>query len=84
MRTRKKISQREALRLRKRVNDLLRERAAQRASWSSEYPGGVNVGRINLMDKPETNLKVTIAMKFSDVLVAKAVNGYLELFAIPR
>lgn len=39
----RKISQREARRLYKRVQELEQSNAARLRAWSSEYPGGVNI-----------------------------------------
>lgn len=84
-RVRKKISQREALRLRKRVGELLRERAAERAQWQNEFPGGVNVLTFNYNAlTEESKAKLELAKKFSDIFVAKADGSALRVFAIPR
>lgn len=44
------ISQREARRLRKRVEALQREIDTRRNAWASEYPGGVHLGTVELGD----------------------------------
>jgi hypothetical protein len=43
-----KISQREARRLKKRVEDLERQQNLQRAVWNNSYPGGVHLGYLTL------------------------------------
>lgn len=42
-----KISQREARRLRKRVDELERQRTAERQTWGSGYPG-IHLGSLSL------------------------------------
>ena len=44
----KVISQREARRLRKRVEQLEAEESARRARWAAEYPGGVLLDTIHV------------------------------------
>lgn len=44
----KKIGQREARRLRKRVDDLEEQRKNERAAWARSYPGGKNLGEMTL------------------------------------
>lgn len=43
-----KISQREARRLKKRVQELEALHAQQRMRWGSEYPGGIKLGKVKL------------------------------------
>jgi len=43
-----KISQREARRLKKRVQELELLHAQQHRLWGAEYPGGVSLGRLKL------------------------------------
>lgn len=50
-----KISQREAMRLKKRVSDLEANLKHQRNSWSSDWPGGVNIATLTI---PETSYEV--------------------------
>lgn len=45
-----KISQREANKLRKRVAVLEKILDDQKRSWSSEWPGGVNIDTLNVTD----------------------------------
>jgi len=82
MRVRKKISQREALRLRKRVNQLLKERHEARSPWANEYPGGVNFATVNM--GAELTSKMELAEKFSDTVVVKRSGATFRFYAIPR
>ena len=43
-----KISQREARRLRKRVDELETQRRQERSSWARDYPGGQHLGSLTL------------------------------------
>ena len=79
-----KISQREAQRMRKELREL-HERAAERQrSWSSDWPGGVNIDTITVNDV-EWYI-VQTAQKLGCAVVARAAqNGKHELllYAMP-
>ncbi len=80
---RKKISQREARRLRKRVARLEHEQGVRVARWNREYPGGVNIATITLDPVPMARLDVAQELGFT--LVAKrATDGSsrLHLYAV--
>jgi hypothetical protein len=78
-----KISQREARRLRKRVNEL-ELRDIQRCSrYSSEYPGGTHIARLDGM--PDfTDGRIDAATKLGFALVAKwdEHQKVLQLYAV--
>jgi hypothetical protein len=45
-----KISQREAQRLRRRVQELERAEKDRRSRWATDYPGGVHIDTIKVSD----------------------------------
>lgn len=75
------ISQREARRLRKRVERLERERASERAVWGRDYPGGWHIGNVALTQESRFYGKLEAAQILGRVLVAKATGGTLEIHA---
>lgn len=76
----KKISQREARMLRRRVAELVKAREAQLSRWTKDYPGGVHIDSININTTEQAI--VDTADKLGFALVAKARNGHIDLFAV--
>lgn len=73
-----KISQREAQRMRKELRALHERDAARQRSWSSDYPGGVNIDTIAVNDC-EWHIVMT-AQKLGHFCIARASqNGKTEL-----
>lgn len=76
-----KISQREARRLKKRVEQLENELNGQRNAWARDYPGGTNIGRVDgvfLMAG-----KVGVARQLAHAVVAVNDGENLLLYALP-
>ena len=63
----KKISQREALRLRKRVAEFERIERARHERWGSTYPGGVHIATIPIA--PEAWNRCDVARTLDHTLV---------------
>ena len=63
------ISQREARRLRKRVNELERREADRVRVWSSDWPGGVHLFGVTLQSDQIACLRT--AQKLGHYLIAK-------------
>jgi hypothetical protein len=64
------ISQREARRLQKRVADLERQIKGQRARWSADYVGGVEVYRITLDRSSHAPTAIRTARRVGHAVVA--------------
>lgn len=69
-----KISQREARRLRKRVDELEQAFESQRRRWSQEFFGGVEIGCIMLNDMPKTLSAIRTARTLRHAVVAVVNN----------
>ena len=75
-----KISQREARRLRKRVQQLEREQVERTRRWSKEYPGGVH---IKTWTPSEVDVEACrVASALGHALVLRYDNGKLYLYAV--
>lgn len=76
------ISQREAHRLRKQVQELLAQRDKQTATWSRDYPGGVHLGTWTT-EKDWFWGALSAAQKLKHVLVVKVEeNGACRFYAV--
>lgn len=74
----KKISQREARKLRKRVAELEKRNEQNASAWAREYIGGINVTTIATHDAPHAICKAV--RKLGHALVAiPSDNGKFEL-----
>jgi len=79
----KKISQREARRLRKRVKELEGRERDRLNAWGSEYTrGSMLVATFDLADWLKGRL--WMAKQLNCVLVGKYVDEELKLFVVPR
>lgn len=79
-----KISQREAVRLQKRVAALEAIITEQRKRWTGDYPGGVHIGTVN---RERDNLAGRIEaarMLGHAVIVIEQNTGTLEFYALPH
>ena len=77
------ISQREARRLKRRVEELEHERRSQRARWASDYPGGVMLGRLT-RDKDWLTGRIDGAhMLGHAVVVRQDESGAIAFHALP-
>ncbi len=74
----KRISEREARRLRRRVEELERQEEIRLRRWTSEFPGGVHL--VSLQLTPECAAAVNTAIKLGHYVVVKTsenTNAYL-------
>lgn len=78
-----RISQREARRLRQRVARLEERIRTARRAWSSDYPGGIELGRLRLTDLPAQLTAVRIARKLSFAVVCTTSGDDLVMHALP-
>jgi hypothetical protein len=76
-----KISQREARRLRKRVQELERQEEVRRRTWSREYPGGTNFHSFDLDDV--STATVATAQALGHAIVCTISGRRLMFFALP-
>ena len=77
------ISQREARRLRKRVEELESLENKRRRSWVTEYPGGVYLASSS--PAPHIHAMVKTARKLGHAVVVTAHNdnGEIQFYALP-
>lgn len=79
-----KISQREARRLKKRVEELEREEAHRRRVWASEYPHGVNIATAKWEEGGRVPTAILTARKLKHAVVCTAEeSGRVLFFALP-
>jgi hypothetical protein len=78
-----RISQREARRLQKRVQELERERQEQRSAWSKDYPGGVNIDTLDLKEMPSELAAIHTARLLGHAVVAVDHGTSVFLYALP-
>lgn len=76
------ISQREARRLRKRVEELEHRERARRHRWSSDYPGGTNFCTVTLCDTAAA--MVQTAQLLDHAIVARISGDQLYLYALQQ
>lgn len=76
----KKITQREARKLRKELAALKEADSVRRAQWHHDYPGGVFIQNF-LVGDVEAG-KIGTAAKLNHVLVAKIDNKTLNIYAV--
>ena len=78
----RKISQREARRLRKRVNELEADVELRTRQWGSSYPGGVHITSFGVAGNPEERGAMESAQKLGAALVARCTDKTLMIFAV--
>lgn len=80
---RKKISQRDAIALQKRVSALEAMQNAQRSAWVCDYPGGTRIGTLRI-ERDYTAGRIEAARMLGHaVVVTERNNGELQLYALP-
>jgi hypothetical protein len=79
----KRISQREARRLRKRVEELERHFDAQRHAWSGDWPGGVNICTANFENLPSHLASINTARLLGHAVVAVVSGNSVRFHALP-
>lgn len=78
-----KISRREALRLKNRVDELEEVINLQRREWSSSYPGGTHIGNI-IPTCADPKIQIATARRLGHaVVVVNDSQGALLLYALP-
>lgn len=76
-----KISQREARRLRRRVQELEDHQNARLRRWSSVYPGGVHINTIK-MSNVEACIVATAVKLGHTIIVKEGSNDELYIYAV--
>jgi hypothetical protein len=79
--TTKRITQREAQALRRRVADLETREQNLRATWASSYPDGTHFASVLLDDV--TLARVATARRLGHAIVATHDRNTLNLYALP-
>lgn len=79
----KSIPQREARRLRKRVQELERERETQRRHWAAEYVGGITVSAVSLGATHATLTAIKVSRALGHAVVATVREGDVLFHALP-
>lgn len=81
----KRFSQREARRLRKRVDELESQIRKQHNNWSSDWPGGVHIGSISWAARDITVARIETARKLGHAVVATDADDgkRIEFRALP-
>ena len=74
------ISQKEAHRLRKRVEDLERAERLRLDQWGASYPGGVNIETLELC--PEQQVRLDTVARLEHIMVGKLRGSSLMIYAI--
>lgn len=83
------ISQREARRLRQQVAALQRQIKSQRARWSAEYVGGVEIYRITLDSTSHAPTAIRTARRVGHAVVvlcddSPSANDVIRFIALPH
>lgn len=78
----KKISQREARLMKKRVVELEEIEEARRAVWNQDYPGGVNIDQINAGNDSSAR-SVKVARMLGHAVVAVNAGDIIKFYALP-
>lgn len=77
-----KISQREARRLRKRVEELEELEDKRRQAWKSEYPGGVFLEGISVQAWTYASLRTARKLGHAVVVTTNGDNS-IQFYALP-
>lgn len=78
----KPISQREARRLRKRVQELEGMIAQQQSGWARDFPGGTNFWTIQRLSEASV-AAIGTARRLGHAVVVVNVNDELRCFSLP-
>jgi hypothetical protein len=76
-----KISQREARRLKKRVEELENRAYRNNRHWSSEYPGGVHIDTIRVTNAEACIIETAIKLGHA-VIVKSAGNDQIHVYGV--
>lgn len=79
----KKISQREARRLRKELQQFRDDRRTSLNRWSVDYPGGIHLGDVHTGTTSRIYVGIDFAQRFECVVVCKVdSDGHIHFYAI--
>jgi len=78
----RKISQREARRLYKRVQELEQSNAARLHSWSREYPGGVNITSCAWDETDQIPVAIRTARMLGHAVVVTESRGRVLFYGV--
>lgn len=83
--SKRRISQTEARRLRKRVQQLEGVLQAERRRWASQYPGGVNIGTFEVSADNAVYAAIFTAQQLEHAVVCVADgNRMFRVYALPH
>lgn len=71
----KYISQREARRLQKRVQELLQAEQSRLRTWTGSYPGGVNIESLTISDVSYAKLDIAKRLGYALVVTVDSSNS---------
>jgi len=80
---RRRIGQREARRLEKRVEELEGELDRQRSTWANDFPGGTHIATVTFTEDATPIVATRTARRLAHAVVAVEVDKELRLFALP-
>lgn len=78
-----KISQREARRLKKRVEELERREGTRQSRWTTDYPGGTNFHTFRVDDTSAASIR-TAAVLGHAIVVRISNSNNLLFYALPH
>lgn len=77
-----KISQREARRLKRRVQELERVERSRRGAWAAQWTGGVHLASVSVL--PDARAAVLTARKLGHAVVCTTPNELeVQFYALP-
>ena len=79
---RRQISQREAHKLAKRVEELEKQIRVERAAWGREYPGGIGLGDLTIERDTHFAGLLDGVQRCNRVLVVKYERGTLHFYGV--
>lgn len=78
----KRISQREARRLRKRVEELERRERDRLSNWAHDYPSGVNIATFDVTEAKVQRGAMDAAHRLGHALVAKLDGDRMLVYGV--
>jgi len=76
------ITQAEARRQRKRLREFEERDAKQRNAWAKDWPGGVNIGNVQIVEQRVIGAIVAARKLGHAVVVTAEANGDIAFFAL--
>lgn len=80
---RKRISQREAWQLRRRVRELALAESTRRGAWVSDWPDGTHLGDVELVETHHMPSKILTARKLKHAVVVTVDGQRMRFYALP-